>query len=133
MSNKKEKLEICLRAFIKQVEHDLNPQMQLYAQYDEKRKAEALIRFEHEAWVLCRPANEMRVKQSARRQLQNPDLSKVNGRLKHQVFSIFDKWSKETLLQRKSIKEEHFYAFYPDELFKQLNIFLGDTNDAYSE
>ncbi len=129
VSSKIKRLAAHLYAFREQVKHDLQFKTNIYAQYDEQRKAEALIRFEHEAWLFCRPANEMQAKQRVRRQLQNPDLSKVNGRLNHEVFSIFDKWSKETLLQRKSIKEEHFYAFYPDEKSSVLML-LAKLKDA---
>ncbi|MBM3192189.1 MAG: hypothetical protein FJZ63_06040 [Chlamydiae bacterium] len=115
MSNKMKQLEICFQAFIKQVEHDLSFKMSLYDQYDEKRKTAAVIRFEHEAWLLCQTASERLSRQNARRQLQNLDLSKINAKLNHQVVPIFDKWAKETFLKRKSIQEEHLYAFYPKE------------------
>jgi hypothetical protein len=115
MSNKIKQLEICLRAFIKQVEYDLSFKMSLYDQYDEKRKTEAVIRFEHEAWLLCQTTSQRLSRQNARRQLQNLDLSKVDGKLNHQVMPIFDKWAKETFLKRKSIQEEHLYDFYPEE------------------
>jgi hypothetical protein len=115
MSNKIEQLEICLRVFTKQIEHDLSFKMSIYDQYDGNRKAEAVIRFEHEAWLLCQTASEKLSRQNARRQLQNLDLSKVDGKLNHQVVPIFNKWAKETFLKRKSIKEEHLYAFYPEE------------------
>lgn len=110
-----EQLEICLQAFIKQVEHDLSFKMSIYDQYDEKRKTKAVIRFEHEAWLLCQTASERLSRQNVRRQLQNLDFSRVDGKLNHQVVPIFDKWAKETFLKRKSIQEEHLYAFYPEE------------------
>lgn len=115
MSNKMKQLEICLRAFLKQVEHDLSFKMNLYDQYDEKRKTEAVIRFEHEAWLLCQTASERLSRKNAERQVQNLDLSKVDGKLNHQIMPIFDKWAKETFLKRKSIQEEHLYGFYPTE------------------
>lgn len=116
MRNKKERLATQLRAFIKKVEDDINFKTNIYAQYDEGRKTEAVKRFEHEAWLLCQSADEMRSKQNIRRQLQKmPDLSVVEGKLKSPVMKIFDEWSKNILVQSESIQEAHLYSFWPDE------------------
>lgn len=96
MSTKIKKLATLLRRFIKQVERDLRFKTHLYATYDEERKDEALITFEHKAWLLCQTASEMRAQQNARRQLQKmPDLSRAEGKLKHPALPIFDKWAKK--------------------------------------
>lgn len=116
MSTKIERLATLLRRFIKQVERDLEFKTHLYATYDEERKDEALITFEHKAWLLCQTASEMRAQQNARRLLQKmPNLTKSEVKLKHQVFPIFDSWAKKTLSESKSIQEEHLYPFWPDE------------------
>jgi hypothetical protein len=116
VSTKIKKLATLLRRFIKEVERDLEFKTHLYATYDEERKDEALITFEHKAWLLCQTANEIRAQQNARRLLQKmPDLSRAEGKLKHQVFPIFDNWAKKTLPESKSIQEDHLYPFWPDE------------------
>jgi hypothetical protein len=116
VSTEIEKMATLLRSFIKQVESDVKFKTDLYTKYDEERKTEALTQFEHESWLLCQTAQEMRTKQNARRELQKmPDLHKAEGKLRQPASLIFDKWTQKTLSESRSIQEDHLYSFWPDE------------------